>query len=120
MMKRTFAALALALLVSAAAAAQDTGKPDPSAPDSGKARAASAKPITLSGSVSEDALTLVDDQDNRWSVANPTALRGVEWARVLVKCRLAPDGNRIQILSVKRTQSDVKYTSNRGDSAFRR
>ena len=84
------------------------------------ASAMSSKPLIVSGKVSPDGRTLVTDIDSEWAVSNPEALKGREGLRVSVKCYVDTEKNRVQILRVKKEDSELKYTANHNDSAFRR
>jgi len=84
------------------------------------AQATSKKTVTISGKVSNDAKMIVSDDNERWSVSNTDALMGREGQQITVKCRLDPEKNQVQILSLKPAQNEMKYAANRGDSAFRR
>ncbi|MGA2858648.1 MAG: hypothetical protein ABSE40_17400 [Candidatus Sulfotelmatobacter sp.] len=109
-------AFAVVLLISGAAFAQEKA----SAAQTNNATAASAKPLTVAGQVSNDRKTLVTDIDSEWSVSNPEALLGHEGRRVTVKCYVDTERNRIQILSVKKDESAATYSARSTDSAFRR
>jgi hypothetical protein len=68
-----------------------------------------------------DGKTLLTDIDSIWSVSNRQALKGHEGRIVRVKCFVDTEKNSIQILSVKRDDSESNYTAVRySDSAFRR
>jgi uncharacterized DUF497 family protein len=109
----TFAAV---LLISGASFAQE--KPGP--PRSDDATAASAKPLLVVGQVSNDRKMLMTDIDSEWSVSNPEVLKGHEGRRVMVKCYVDTEKNKIQILSVKKAENDETYSARSTDSAFRR
>jgi hypothetical protein len=84
------------------------------------APAASAKPLMVAGQVSNDRKTLVTDIDSEWLVSNPDALKGHEGRRVTVKCYVDTEKSRMQILSVKKDESESTYSARSADSAFRR
>jgi hypothetical protein len=103
--------LAVVLFASLPAIAQ--GKPD--------SATASTKPLVVSGRVSADGKTLLTDIDSLWSVSNRETLKGHEGRMVRVKCFVNTEKNSIEILTVKRDDSDSNYTAIRySDSAFRR
>jgi hypothetical protein len=120
MKKAMFVPLFLALLLPCAAMAQDQAKSDTGKQENSKTRAASTKAVTLSGLVSDDGKALVSDKDDVWEVSNPNALAGHEGRQVTVKCQMYPDKNEIRVLSLRVSQSEVKYAAKLGDSAFRR
>ncbi|MGO9086328.1 MAG: hypothetical protein ACLQBK_13965 [Candidatus Sulfotelmatobacter sp.] len=109
----TFAAM---LLLSGASFAQEKA----SSPTSDSATTASAKPLLVAGQVSNDRKILMTDIDSEWSVSNPEALRGHEGRRVMVKCYVDTERNKIQILSVKNAENQATYSARSTDSAFRR
>jgi hypothetical protein len=95
-------------------------KPDTTAQDRGAARTASTKPLTVSGKVSDDGKSLITDIDSEWAVSNAEMLKGKQGRRVTVKCYVDTDHNRIQILTIKKEESESKYATRYNDSAFRR
>src|SRR5271157_1083067 len=109
----TFAAL---LLISGASLAQEKA----SSPTSDYATSASAKPLLVVGQVSNDRKILMTDIDSEWSVSNPEALQGHAGRRVMVKCYVDTERNKIQILSVKKAENEATYSARSTDSAFRR
>lgn len=78
----------------------------------------SAKTLMVSGKVSDDGKMLVTDLDSEWAVSNAEILKGLEGRLVRVKCYVDSARNQLQILSVKRENSD--YAARHADSAFRR
>jgi hypothetical protein len=119
-MKRSiFAAAFLGLLTSGLALAQDRPAPN-SQPEQPIARPAAARSLSVFGKVSNDGRSLLTDLDTEWVVSNAELLKGREGSLVTVKCYVDSDRNQIHVLSVRAAQSDVKYASRQGDSAFRR
>jgi len=110
--------LATLLLVSAVTLAQEKDKPALAGPDSRSA--ASARPLTVLGKVSNDGKTFTTDIDSEWVVSNAEALKGQEGRRVMVKCYVDTEKNRIQVLLVKREESESNSIARYTDSAFRR
>jgi hypothetical protein len=110
MKKFIWACLAAALLTSATLAQT----PTKAAASAGKIE---KRVFVISGEVSDDGATLVNDEINKWAVTNATSLKGYEGAYVTVRCRVDPDRHAMVVLSVT-PQRWVKY--NPGDSAFRR
>lgn len=109
----TFAAV---LLVVGTAFAQE--KANSLQPDN--ATAASSKPLTVVGQVSNDRKTLKTDLDSEWGVSNPETLKGHEGHRVTVKCYVDSEKNSIRILAVRKDDSSGTYSARSTDSAFRR
>jgi len=103
----TVAAFAVVLLISGAAFAQEKT----SAAQTNNATAASTKPLTVAGQVSNDRKTLVTDIDSEWSVSNPETLKGYEGRRVTVKCYVNTEKNRIQVLAVKKDATEAAYSA---------
>jgi hypothetical protein len=116
MKNRRAVCLAVMVVMSVITVAQDmkSQEQNPSAPGT------SAKAVTISGKVSDDRSALVSGNDTGWAVSNPDALKGREGRQVTVKCLTNPDLHTIRVLSVKKGPSEMKYTANKGDSAFRR
>ncbi len=79
-----------------------------------------AKSITISARVSEDGKSLIAKNGESWSVANPGALTGHESQQVKIKCQKVSADHLIQVLSIKTLATQIKYTANPSDSAFRR
>jgi type 1 fimbria pilin len=84
------------------------------------AQSMSGKTVTISGKISDDAKTLVSDDNVKWAVSNPESLTTRTGQQVTVKCRLGLEKNRIQVLSVKPAANEPRYAVNLGDAAFRR
>ena len=100
--------------------AKSAAKPEATGQDHGTARSASAKPLAVSGRVSDDGKSLITDIDSEWAVSNAEMLKGNEGRRVTVKCYVDTERGRIQVLSVKKNESEPKYAARYNDSAFRR
>jgi hypothetical protein len=116
MMRPMIVPLAVMLLISIFALAQEQSKPGSS--DQGRQIwAASSKALTVSGKVSNDGKRFVTDIDTEWAINNTEAVKGREGRLITIKCYVDPDNDRIQVLSVK---TDSQYTAVHGDSAFRR
>jgi hypothetical protein len=113
--------LAVVCLWPASALAQDAAKPDPAAQTSPSSKPAS-KPKTISGKVGENGRTITTAKNNLWTIANPEILKEHAGRQVRVKCRiyLNAEASVIQILSIKIIPSEVKFTANPSDAAFRR
>jgi hypothetical protein len=112
--------LAVALFLPAAAAAQDTTKSAAVKQDNLKARKGPTKAVTISGQVSVDGKMLVSDEDDIWTVSNPSVLAGHEGKQVLVRCQVHADKNEIHVFAIKEGLVQAKYVARSGDSAFRR
>ena len=104
--------VALALLLPVAARAQDATKPDDSK--------LSTKTSTISGKVSDDGMTVVDDKNARWTVTNPVMLNSFEGQTVTVKGHPYKGENKILVLSVSGIVADAKQVAKKDDSAQRR
>jgi hypothetical protein len=120
MKKRMLFAAAAVLLVCGAAAAQD-GKPgQQTKTESVVVKEMSKKPISLTGMVGADGLTLVGDKDNKtYRVINPDFLKENAGQRVRVNARVSKDNTEIQVSSLM-VQNDEPVVANKGDAAFRR
>jgi hypothetical protein len=109
--------LAVVVLTSSLALAQERSKPNGTNQDHGQTWAASTKALTVSGKVSDDGRRFISDIDTEWTINNPDVLKGREGRLVTIKCYIDPDKNRIHVLSVK---TDAQYTALHSDSAFHR
>jgi hypothetical protein len=109
--------IAIALLSTAVFAQQDSR--------SGAVRVQNAdstitakKAVMLSGRVSEDGKLLMTEDQDRWTVNNPSLLLPHAGQLVNVKCQLSADQNSIHVLLVK--PAGAQYVAAHSDSAFRR
>jgi hypothetical protein len=109
--------LAVVVLTSGLAVAQEHSKAHGTNQDRSQTWGASTKALTVSGKVSDDGKRFITDIDTEWAVNNPDALKGQEGRLVAIKCYVDSDKNRIQVLAVKTNQ---QYTAMHSDSAFRR
>jgi len=104
--------VAFALFLPAAARAQDATKADDSK--------LTTKTATISGKVSDDGMTIVDDKSTRWTVTNPVMLNSFEGQAVTVKGHPYKGENKILVLSVSGIVTDTKQVAKKDDSALRR
>jgi len=103
---------ALALLFPAAALAQSSPKPDESKMTS--------KTTTISGKVSDDAATIIDEKDVRWTIANPVMVQPFAGQTATVKGHPYKGENKIQVTSAVSIAPNATVVGNRDTSAFRR
>ena len=90
---------ALALVMSAAAVAQDTMKPDSSM---------KATTTSVTGKISDDGKTFVDDKDSKsWTISNPDAVKGHEGHHVTLKAHLDTDKNEVHVVSLKMAKNTM-------------
>lgn len=114
-MKKLSLALSVAVLCGGLSAlAQDarSGAARPHVAD------ADARTVQLVGRVSQDAQSLVSDDQDRWTVSNPQALSSYRGRWVLVKCQLSADQSAIHVVSVHSGESTA--AARPSDAAFRR
>jgi len=104
--------LALVLAVSGVTFAQD--KSASSKKDN--VAVASARPLTVLGKVSNDGRTILTDIDSEWTVTNADALKGQEGRLVTVKCYVDTAKNQLQVLTVRRANSELSYAFRGADS----
>jgi hypothetical protein len=115
MKKWGVSSIALVLLLSAAAVAQEAAKTE-----SAKPQGASRKTISITGKMSKDGRVLLRDADSEvWTVSNPEALQGYAGREVVIRCQVVPDKNELRVVSVKPVKGETAYAK-WGDSAFRR
>ena len=83
---------ALALLMSAAAVAQDTMKQDSSM----------KAPTSVTGKISDDGKSFVSDKDGKtWTISNPDAVKGHEGHHVTLKAQADADKGTVKVQSLK-------------------
>jgi hypothetical protein len=104
MKKLLVLALALSVMLTVAAFAQDMPK------DSDTAKAAPAAPLkNIKGTVKADGdkLSFVSDKDSKsWDVVNPEALKGHEGHHVEVSAHVYADKGQIHVMNVKMLKAD--------------
>jgi hypothetical protein len=87
----------LFLLPIGTAAAQDTMNHD-----DGQSTAASRKPISLNGTISNTGETFVTDGDGKnWTIVNPQDIKGHEGQHVILTASVDADKNEVNVVSVK-------------------
>jgi len=77
MKKLMLISLALTLVMSLLALAQEATKPGDMKQETPKAEKASPKAVSLSGKVRADGKTFVDNDNKSWTVTNPEAMKGM-------------------------------------------
>jgi hypothetical protein len=119
MRKHMLFAVAAMLLSCGPAAPQDAKSGEQTKTESTVVKEMSKKPISLTGVVSADGLTLVEDKGNKtYKVINPDFLKENAGQRVRVNARVSKDNTQIQVSSVM--VQDEPMVANKGDAAFRR
>jgi len=109
MKKLLVLAFALVLPMLVFAAAQDTAKQDPGMQGAQTPSAkTSTKTKSVTGKVSDDGKTLIDDAGKSWTVSNPEALKGHEGHEVTVKGHEDAAKNEIHVTSVKMKKEKSK------------
>jgi len=120
MKQRTLFAIATILLLCGPATPQDAKPGEQTKTESTVGKEMSKKPISLTGMVGGDGLTLLGDKDNKtYRVINPNFLKENAGQRVRVNARVSKDNTEIQVSSVM-VQTDEPMVANKGDAAFRR
>ena len=111
MKKLMLLSLAIVLLMSLMALAQDTMKQDDSMKhDTMKSEKMSKKAVSISGKVADDGQTVVADKDGKtWKVSNPEALKGHEGHHVKVKAHVDADKDEIHVASVTMLKTKMKH-----------
>jgi len=88
--------LAMAILTFGVAAAQDTMSHDTMNAD------ASKKAIKITGKVSDDGKTFMNDADKKsWDIVNPEAVKGHEGHHVVLTAHVYADKNQVHVMSLK-------------------
>jgi hypothetical protein len=80
----------------------------------------SSKITTISGKVSDDAATITDDKDVRWTITNPAVLEPFAGKAATVKGHPYKGENKIQVTSAVGIAPNATVVGNRDTSAFRR
>lgn len=121
MSKRWMISAATFLLACGVARAQDAKQSGEQArPDAASIEKLSKKPVSFSGTVSADGLTLVADKESRsYKVMNPDFVRENAGQHVRVSARVNKENTEILVSSVM-VQEAEPVSANKGDSAFRR
>ena len=112
MTKLFLLAIATVILFPAVVLAQSSTKSDDSK--------ISSKTTTISGKVSDDAATITDDKDVRWTVTNPFMLEPFAGQAATVKGHPYKGENKIQVTSAVAVVPNATVVGNRDTSAFRR
>jgi len=87
---------ALGMLASMNLVAQDAMKQDSMKAD------AAAKSVSLTGKISDDGKTFVNDADSKsWTISNPDAVKGHEGHHVVVKGKVDADKGEVNVVSLK-------------------
>ena len=109
MKKILISLLAVSFLMPAVAAGQNQA----SAKSSGKT-------VSIFGKLSEDGKSILAKHGQLWAIANPDAVSGQAGHELKLKCRLLAASNQIEVIAVKVIATQVRFTANPGDAAFRR
>lgn len=109
MRKLIFASLALALVTSLLALAQETAKPSDMKQDNMKADKM-GKAVSVSGKIGGDGKTFVDKDGKSWTVVNPDAVKGHEGHEVTLKAHLDAAKNEVHVVSLKMGKGEMKDT----------
>jgi len=106
-MKKAMAILfAFSLLVGVGLTAQDSMKPDGMKADT------SSKSKHVTGKISDDGKTFVNDKDGKsWTINNPDAVKGHEGHHVTLKANLNTDNSSVDVVSLKMASDSMKKDS---------
>jgi hypothetical protein len=115
MKKLALISFVLGLVMSLLALAQETAKPSEMKQDTMKGEKASAKAVSLSGNISADSKTFVDEDNKSWTVTNPEALKGHEGHEVTLKAHVDAAKNEIHVVSVKMGKAEMKETKKKDE-----
>ena len=111
MKKLILISVALALVTSLLALAQEAATPGEMKQGPTQAEKASAKAVSLSGKISADGKTFVDKNNKSWTVSNPETLKGHEGHEVTLKAHVDAATNAIQVVSVTMGKTEMKETN---------
>ena len=97
---------ALSLLMCGVTVAQDTMKQDTMKADK------SAKAVKVTGKISDDGKTFVDDKDSKsWTIQNPDAIKGHEGHHVTLSAHVYADKGEVHVMSLKMVANKMKKDS---------
>jgi pentapeptide MXKDX repeat protein len=95
-MKKLIIVFTLSLLMCGVTVAQDTMKQDNMKAD------ASAKAVKITGKISDDGKTFVNDKDSKsWTIQNPDAIKGHEGHHVTLSAHVYADKGEVHVMSLK-------------------
>jgi hypothetical protein len=95
-MKKLIIVSTLSLLMCGVTMAQDTMKQDNMKAD------ASAKAVKITGKISDDGKTFVNDKDSKsWTIQNPDAIKGHEGHHVTLSAHVYADKGEVHVMSLK-------------------
>jgi hypothetical protein len=104
MKKASMVVLALVLLASLSAWAQDSMQ-----------QGGSTKATSVTGKISDDGKTFTSDKDGKsWTISNPEAVKGHEGHHVTLKAHVYPDKNEVHVMSLKMAGDSM----NKGSSSY--
>jgi hypothetical protein len=102
MKKASMVVLALVLLASLSALAQDSMQQGGS----------STKAVSITGKISDDGKTFTSDKDGKsWTISNPDAVKGHEGHHVVLKAHVYPDKGEVHVMSLKMAGDTMKKDS---------
>ncbi|MFZ0774507.1 MAG: hypothetical protein WCA49_16575 [Candidatus Sulfotelmatobacter sp.] len=105
MKKLVILCFAASMLLCGVALAQDTMKPD-------NMKADTAKPVDITGKISADGKTFVNDKDNKsWKIINPDAVKGHEGHHVTLNAHVYADKGEVHVMSLKMAADSMKKDS---------
>jgi hypothetical protein len=104
MKKLMIISFALALLMSAGAAAQYGAQP----PDNGKS-GTSVKTVSITGKIGDDGTTFVNDKDGKsWTISNPDAVKGHEGHHVVLQAQVDATKNEVHVVGLKMAKDSMQ------------
>jgi hypothetical protein len=70
---------------------------------------ASAKAVKVTGKISDDGKTFVNDKDSKsWAISNPEAVKGHEGHHVTLTAHVYADKNEVHVMSLKMAADNMK------------
>lgn len=117
MKKLIFISLALALVTSLLALAQESTKPDQMKHDNMKADKM-GKAVSVSGKIGDDGKTFVDKDGKTWTLVNPEAVKGHEGHEVTLKAHEDQAKNEIHVVSLKMGKGEMKDTKKTDENKY--
>jgi hypothetical protein len=97
---------AFGVLMSMGLVAQDNSS---ASQDSMKASPSTTKATKVTGKISDDGKTFVNDQDGKsWTISNPDAVKGHEGHHVTLRAQVDATNNAVQVVSLKMAGDSTK------------
>jgi hypothetical protein len=121
MLNRRMSSVALVLLASSFAVAQDSSPQGATTKISVETARFSKRAIRLTGKLSDDGQFLIADPDQEvWTIINPQTTSRFAGQGIAITAQTSAEGNELRVLIVKPERTQLSTMARWSDSAFRR